>query len=281
MAEFGEKLKKAREDKGYTQAALAKEIYVARQTVSRWECGDRYPDLITLKKMAALLNVSIDDLLSNDEATKVIEKSPAIDNPVANNLKVALFAVVTFIFAVMGVFALSDSEVIGSINSGEVYLIVEAIKTLAEAALFAMGFAFSLRGGATPKRLGTIITGFFGLELISRCLNAVMNRIGIFNFGMTIVSVLPFILGIIGAAVFFVFGKQQQLWQVFIYIACVFEILLPLYNLIRCFLSQGGESFVDISRYLTVFLDILIGILFIYVTVVVAKKRKNASDITK
>ena len=45
MVEFGEQLRKAREEKGMTQQSLAEQLYVTRQSVSRWECGDRYPDL--------------------------------------------------------------------------------------------------------------------------------------------------------------------------------------------------------------------------------------------
>ena len=39
MVEFGEQLRKAREGKGMTQQSLAEQLYVTRQSVSRWECG--------------------------------------------------------------------------------------------------------------------------------------------------------------------------------------------------------------------------------------------------
>lgn len=49
MAEFGEQLRKAREEKGITQQTLAENVYVTRQTISRYENGERYPDIVTLK----------------------------------------------------------------------------------------------------------------------------------------------------------------------------------------------------------------------------------------
>ena len=55
MVEFGEQLRKAREAKGMTQQSLAEQLYVTRQSVSRWECGDRYPDLLTTKKISQIL----------------------------------------------------------------------------------------------------------------------------------------------------------------------------------------------------------------------------------
>ena len=39
MVEFGEQLRRAREGKGMTQQSLAEQLYVTRQSVSRWECG--------------------------------------------------------------------------------------------------------------------------------------------------------------------------------------------------------------------------------------------------
>lgn len=42
MVEFGEQLRRAREAKGITQQTLADELYVTRQTVSRWESGDSH-----------------------------------------------------------------------------------------------------------------------------------------------------------------------------------------------------------------------------------------------
>lgn len=41
MAEFGENLKKVREEKGITQQTLADYLYVTRQAVSRWEGGQK------------------------------------------------------------------------------------------------------------------------------------------------------------------------------------------------------------------------------------------------
>jgi transcriptional regulator with XRE-family HTH domain len=38
--EFGEKMKQIREENGMTQQAVADKLYVTRQAVSRWECGD-------------------------------------------------------------------------------------------------------------------------------------------------------------------------------------------------------------------------------------------------
>ena len=90
MVEFGEQLRRAREEKGMTQQTLAEQLYVTRQTVSHWECGDRYPDLVTTKKISQILEVSLDDLLSGNDMTKVVEKSPVVESKTANNIMIAL-----------------------------------------------------------------------------------------------------------------------------------------------------------------------------------------------
>jgi len=100
MVEFGEQLRKAREEKGMTQQSLAEKLYVTRQSVSRWECGDRYPDLLTTKKISQILDISLDDLLSGKEMTKVVERNPVIENKLVNNIIIALYAFIVFSFAV-------------------------------------------------------------------------------------------------------------------------------------------------------------------------------------
>lgn len=74
MAEFGQNIKQAREEKGMTQQALADRLFVTRQTISRWESGTRYPDLPTAKKLADILEIPLDDLLSGEDFEKVKKK---------------------------------------------------------------------------------------------------------------------------------------------------------------------------------------------------------------
>ena len=63
IKELGKKLKTARESKGITQQSLGDELYVSRQTISRYECSERYPDLLMLKKLSKVLDIQTDELL--------------------------------------------------------------------------------------------------------------------------------------------------------------------------------------------------------------------------
>ena len=64
---LNDNIKKFREEKNLTQQQLADKLYVSRQTVCRWENGSRCPDLITAKKLALELDVSMDELISDED----------------------------------------------------------------------------------------------------------------------------------------------------------------------------------------------------------------------
>ena len=52
-----------RTKKGLSQEQLAERLYVTRQAVSRWETGETVPNTETLKRLSAVLDVSINTLL--------------------------------------------------------------------------------------------------------------------------------------------------------------------------------------------------------------------------
>ena len=61
---FGERLKQLRVDKKLTHAQLANLMFVSQSTISRWESGDRTPDITILSRLAECLGVSLNDLLA-------------------------------------------------------------------------------------------------------------------------------------------------------------------------------------------------------------------------
>ena len=73
---FAETLKKLRTEKGLSQQALADKMFVTRPTVARWESGIRLPDAVTITRLAEVLGVDVNRLLSSaaesDERPNVI-----------------------------------------------------------------------------------------------------------------------------------------------------------------------------------------------------------------
>ena len=72
--EFNEKLQELRKQKGLTQEELAERLYVSRTAISKWESGRGYPNIESLKAIAKFFSVTIDELLSSDEALMLAEE---------------------------------------------------------------------------------------------------------------------------------------------------------------------------------------------------------------
>ena len=86
------KVKKLREDKGLTQAELARRLNITRSSVNAWELGLSYPSIPLLIELAKFFNVSVDFLLGvNTEATINVsglsEKEVAMLVDLANHFK--------------------------------------------------------------------------------------------------------------------------------------------------------------------------------------------------
>lgn len=72
--ELCEKLVELRKKKGLTQEELAKELYVSRTAVSKWESGRGVPNIESLKAISKYFCVSIDELLSTDELLTIAQE---------------------------------------------------------------------------------------------------------------------------------------------------------------------------------------------------------------
>lgn len=64
---FKDKLKKFRTESGTTQEELAQKLYVSRTLISKWENGVIYPSASNMQKLAEIMNVDINYLLSEEE----------------------------------------------------------------------------------------------------------------------------------------------------------------------------------------------------------------------
>lgn len=74
---FGEKLKKCRMERDWSQEQLANELHVSRQAVYKWETNKSYPDIENLIRISDLFNITIDELIRGD---KQMQKTISIDD---------------------------------------------------------------------------------------------------------------------------------------------------------------------------------------------------------
>ena len=78
---FGGNLKELRKIKKLSQEDLAERVGVSRQSVSKWETGDAYPEMNNILMLCKIFNCKINDLLSND-----LEDFESFDEEVKMNL---------------------------------------------------------------------------------------------------------------------------------------------------------------------------------------------------
>lgn len=68
MKTLGDRLKKAREEKRYTQMDVAQKLGITNGALSGYERNYREPDIATIKKLAELYGVSVQWLLTGDDS---------------------------------------------------------------------------------------------------------------------------------------------------------------------------------------------------------------------
>ena len=63
MTKVAEQLKQLRVEHQLSQDALAEQLFISRQAISKWENGDTTPDLDNLVRLTEIFGVSLDELV--------------------------------------------------------------------------------------------------------------------------------------------------------------------------------------------------------------------------
>lgn len=72
--EFHEKMQELRKSRSLTQEELAKEIFVSRTAISKWESGRGYPSIDSLKELSRFFSVTVDELIRPEEMLTAAEE---------------------------------------------------------------------------------------------------------------------------------------------------------------------------------------------------------------
>jgi len=85
--EFKDILRKKREERGESQGALATAVGCSLKTVYRWELGERFPDGISLSRLADHFGCTTDELLGRPPLNPTLpvrqEKHPCLTGQTA------------------------------------------------------------------------------------------------------------------------------------------------------------------------------------------------------
>lgn len=72
---FNEKIIELRKKAGLSQEELGQQVGVSRQTVSKWELGQSYPDFQRLVSLSDYFGISMDALVKDIDVTDVRNKN--------------------------------------------------------------------------------------------------------------------------------------------------------------------------------------------------------------
>ena len=79
---LGEKIKRLRKENNLSQEQLAEKLNVSRQAISKWEANKAYPDIENLILLRKIFDVTLDDLIidENNIKSEYINKSIDLHN---------------------------------------------------------------------------------------------------------------------------------------------------------------------------------------------------------
>ena len=114
--EFHEKLQELRKQKGLTQEQLAEQLYVSRAAVSKWESGRGYPNIDSLKAVAAFYSVTIDELLSGEELLTIADDSRKRSIQHFRDLFFGLLDLGALVFLFLPLFGQQDADMVRAVS---------------------------------------------------------------------------------------------------------------------------------------------------------------------
>ena len=77
---IGKFIKEQRKAKGLTQLQLAEKICISEKTISKWECGNGFPDATLMLPLCNALDITANELLSGKKLTNEEYKQEAENN---------------------------------------------------------------------------------------------------------------------------------------------------------------------------------------------------------
>ena len=120
--DVGSKIRQARIDAKLTQEYAAQFLGVSRQTISNWENGKTYPDIVSVIRMSELYRVSLDHLLKGreekpmDDYMEYLEEST---NTVQSQKKLSMTILMALYLGIWGIalivfwFCISGADAMG------------------------------------------------------------------------------------------------------------------------------------------------------------------------
>lgn len=123
---FSDNLQFLRTRRGQTQEQLAEALEVTRQSVSKWEGGQSYPEMDTLLRICGLYNVDLDTLMRGSVEDSLVEDTAQYDKFMNGFSRRMAFAI-GGIIAGVGLCGLLEAKGISEYLTGAVLLLIIAV----------------------------------------------------------------------------------------------------------------------------------------------------------
>ena len=114
--DFNIKLQELRKQKGMTQDELAQALFVSRAAISKWESGRGYPNIESLQAIAKYFSVSVDQLLSTDEALEIGKEEGKAKEKSFRDLIFGLIDISVALFFFLPFFAQEKDGIISEVS---------------------------------------------------------------------------------------------------------------------------------------------------------------------
>ena len=125
--EISKCIKDARQKNNISQESLAEQLGVSRQTISSWENGKSYPDIVSIIKISDIFDISLDELLKDykvltkTNCSKV--KTISIGKVTKENIKNTKYNIEQIVEKINNILALMDEEMQTFITTTEIHLV--------------------------------------------------------------------------------------------------------------------------------------------------------------
>ncbi len=98
---LGNKLVKLRKENKLSQDSLADKLGVTRQTISNWELNTTKPDIVQIKNISEIFNISIDELLDNNTKDIIEKKISNTEKLTSKTNKYIKITLITLYFIIL------------------------------------------------------------------------------------------------------------------------------------------------------------------------------------
>ncbi len=123
---FSDNLQFLRNRAGQTQEQLAEALEVSRQSVSKWESSQSYPEMDTILRICELYHVDLDTLLRGSVEDSLVEDTARYDR-FMNSFSRRIAFSVGGIIAGVGLYGLLDARGVSEFLTGAVLLLIIAV----------------------------------------------------------------------------------------------------------------------------------------------------------